>query len=326
MLETFSVIRGGSLLKCPAPRFFSVFHVISTVIALIAINSMSKVYTAPVSAPENLQTFRYRPMLNTTRTGPRPDIEKPQRPRSQPANSQTPKPSPSALPSTSHDSHITSSPLSTHHSESDSTSAPSNPAPSNAPSPDTQSGKTTLPSPTPRPSAPEAMASAKASQSNLPPPEPTITPAPHQKPPSDQEGNNGDSQNSDGKEDTAEDSENSPGKKETTQNDTSGQESSNSPSFSGPRIVFPLFAVGAALSIVVGSIFFAYRAGLCTQLQSTLSEQPYERVQPEPSPSTVTGNNSGTADVDGWNDGWDVDDWEVDDSRTKREPSPSQEL
>lgn len=336
MLENFlSGRKRDCVHERPAFKLSSATHLVSVLITLVAINSLSRVHTAPVFTTETVQTPRHRLTRKTVSTEPTSELRSQ---RAQSRSKKSPNPESSTLsspgvspkqddpltpgsthsPPTPHFSTFASSPVSSQKTEANPNLTQSNAIPSNTHPLGTQNVQTVPPgqslkSPSPR---------TKPSQSKLPSPEPTITPIPQQKPPSGTENTTKAPQSSDVNESTTENSKNQPGK-----NNQSGSSDQNAGGSSSPpnlRTVSPLVIVGAGLSVlVIASIVFAYRTGLCLRLQSTLSDQPYEPVRLEPSSPAVPVNTNNTVDADGWNQDWDIDDWDIDDNRTKHEQSSS---
>lgn len=319
----------------PAVKLSSATHLVSVLITLVAINSLSRVHTAPVSTTQSVQTPRRHLSLNIVQTEPISELRS-QRAQSRTKKSSNPESStsPSAQispkqddplappsthsPPTPHFSTLASSPVSSQNTEADPNVTQSNAVPSNTHPLQTQNVQTVPPDQSLK--SPSPM--AKPSQSKLPSPEPTITPIPQQKPPPGTENITKTPQSSDVNESTSENSKNQPDK--NNQSDGSDQNGGGSSSSPNLQTVSPLAIVGAGLSVlVIASIVFAYRTGLCFRLQSTLSDQPYEPVRLEPSSPAVPVNTNNMVDADGWNQDWDNDDWDIDDNRTKHEQSSS---
>lgn len=72
--------------------------------------------------------------------------------------------------------------------------------------------------------------------------------------------------------------------------------------------------------VALAAAYFSFTSGMCSGRRRSVAGQPYEIVDQDDISGRQSSNvnvSGQASDVDGWNDGWDNDDWETNDGRSK---------
>lgn len=72
--------------------------------------------------------------------------------------------------------------------------------------------------------------------------------------------------------------------------------------------------------VALAAAYFSFTSGMCSGRRRSGAGQPYEIVDQDDISGRQSSNvnvSGQASDADGWNDGWDNDDWEANDGRSK---------
>lgn len=105
----------------------------------------------------------------------------------------------------------------------------------------------------------------------------------------------------------------------TKENDES---SSDNQSLSPKLFKSRSFLIGAGIIVIVAlaAAYFSFTSGICSGRRRSGAGQPYEIVDQDDISGRQSSNvnvSGQASDANGWNDGWDNDDWETNDGRSK---------